>query len=144
MNDPVAAARERVLADHRTIIEEILAAADAVADAWPERVNDRPATTDRDAVVPPLREQLTDRQVLDRLPAVLRTAVTAAGDDLPAEPVAAPPYVVVTSTGPVLRATAKSGRIVVAVEVFEVHRNDPTCYVRAGEDPETVLSVSRL
>ncbi|WP_336344475.1 hypothetical protein [Halalkalicoccus ordinarius] len=55
---------------------------------------------------------------------------------------AAPPYVTVTSRGPVLRATLSSGRLVVRIVLFDVER-DPVRYVRRGGRPEDVLRVER-
>jgi len=53
-------------------------------------------------------------------------AVEATGYDLRASPVAGPPYVVVTSCGPVLRATIDPGRLVIRFDAFEVVRDsDP-------------------
>jgi hypothetical protein len=52
-----------------------------------------------------------------------------------------PPYLAVTSRGPVLRATLPEGRLVVVVGVFTVERHGQRRYVRAGETPETVLRV---
>jgi hypothetical protein len=49
---------------------------------------------------------------------------------MPAPPVAAPPYVVVTSEGVVLRATIPDGRLVVTLRVFDVERGAETRYVR--------------
>lgn len=73
----------------------------------------------------PLRSALADAGVLDRCPAVLAALVDAAGFELPFEPAAAPPYVVVTSEGLLLRATVATGRLVVAVRAVEVRRRRP-------------------
>lgn len=150
-DDVAAAVRTRVLEAHADVVEGAVAAADAVAARWDgsgasgavaagSTGNDR-ATTERAAVVEPLRAELASAGLLDRLPAVLADAAAAAGYDLPAEPVAAPPYVVVTGRGPVLRATVDDGRIVVVLGVFRVER-DPVRYVRAGTDPAAVVEVA--
>lgn len=68
-------------------------------------------------------------------------AVAAAGGDLRAEPVAAPPYVTVTSTGLVLRGTTPSGRLVATVHAFDVARR-PTRYVRGPDAVEAALDVA--
>ncbi|MBP1985686.1 hypothetical protein [Halolamina salifodinae] len=120
--DRAAAAREQLLAAHESTIDATLAAADAVAADWPRLDDGRPATTDRDALVAPLRAELEDRGVLGTYPRVLADAVEAAGDRLPARPVPAPPYVVLTSTGPVLRGTVDDGRYVIRIDCFEIVR----------------------
>jgi len=79
-----------------------------------------PATRDSAAVRDRLRAALDRAGVLDALDAALADAVAAAGGELSAEPVPAPPYLAVTSTGPVLRATLDAGRLVVRIEAFDV------------------------
>lgn len=127
---PATRAREHLLDAHVTAVEAVLAAADAVAEAgvrrddtWFTLADGRRATADRDALVPSLRTALDRSGVLERLATVLVDAVAAAGYDLPAQPVAAPPYVAVTSTGPVLRGTVADGRLVVSIDCFEVVRD---------------------
>ncbi|WP_435066003.1 hypothetical protein [Halobaculum sp. EA56] len=128
-DDPVEAVRERLLADHGPLFDAVDACADAVAARWETTGPDgRPATADRDAVVPAMCGALAAADALDRLPGLLATGADALGVDLPASPVAAPPYLVVTATGPVVRATLPgAGRLVVSVRVFAVDR--------AGEEP---------
>ena len=99
-DDPVAAARDHLLASHADTIAEVLAA-----------------------------------------------AVDAAGYTLPATPVPAPPYVVVTSTGPVLRGTVDDGRLLVGIDCFEVVREPPgssasVAYALTESSPAASLSVS--
>lgn len=131
-----AIVREYVLDTHDELLGAVLAQADEVAASW-----DGDATTDRTAVVEPFEYALEAAGTAERLPAVLVGAVDALGDALEAEPVAAPPYVVITSRGPVLRATLDSGRLVIAVRAFEVERN-PTRYVRGPTVIEEALGVA--
>lgn len=155
---PATLAREHVLSADREVVTGVLDAADDVAGDWPSLPDGRPATSDREAVVDPLRRELEERDLLGRLPGLLAGAVKAAGYRLPADPVPAPPYVAVTSTGPVLRGTVDDGRLVVAVDCFEVvrarsleaERNDCSeavrdgarvVYARSGTSPEAALSV---
>lgn len=145
--DPAAAAREHMLAERADTIEATLAAADAVAADWSGLDDGRPATADRDALVDDLRAQLDDCGVLETYPETLAAAVDAAGHALPATPVAAPPYVVLTSTGPVLRGTVDDGRLVVRIDCFAIVRDPsgvdaPVAYARDGASPGEVLSVS--
>jgi hypothetical protein len=134
--DP-AAARAHLLSERRDLVATVLDCADAVAADW-----DGTATTDPDAVTGPLRVTLDRAGVLADLPVVLRECVSAAGGRLRAEPVAAPPYVVVTSVGPVLRATLDAGRLVVTLRAFRVERAaDGPRYVRDARTPEAAVDV---
>lgn len=133
VQDPEAAARDHVREQYPALPASVGDCADAVADGWA-----REWTADRDAVVGPLRAELRTRGLLARFPVVLAGAAAAAGYELPADPVPAPPYVVVTSRGPVLRATVADGRLVVRFDVFAVRRADGVRYVRADGDPLAV------
>lgn len=131
----MATVRAHLLDAHADLLDTVLVCADGVADSW-----DGDATTDRTAVVDPFERALGRAGVLDHLPAVLVGAVDALDEELPAQPVAAPPYVTITSVGPVLRATLDSGRLVITIRVFAVER-DPTRYVRGPVDPGDALAV---
>jgi len=124
-----AAAREHLLAEHRDLLVATLDCADRVVGAAKE-----------DGARGPLRDCLHERGLLGRFPGALSGAVGAAGHELPAAPAPAPPYVVVTDAGVLLRATLPPGRLVATVEAFAVER-DPRRYVRAGETPEDALRV---
>lgn len=137
MNEAPSRLENRLITTHRDRVDETIACADAVADRW-----EQSWTTDRSALVPPLESELAQRGVLEHYPTVLSDLVTEAGDELPAQPVAAPPYVVVTSTGPLLRATVAAGRLLVAFRLFDVERGDGTRYVRRGSDRESVVEVT--
>lgn len=129
-------ARSRLLSAHEAVANGVLQAADAVADEWPEEW-----TTSRAAIVAPFRDELSRRGVLKHFPDVLSDAVRAAGYTVQATPVPAPPYVIVTSRGPILRATVRDGRLVVAYRVFEIERTKPPRYYRCGKTAPEVLSV---
>lgn len=128
--------RDRLLASHGETLATTIERADAVAASW-----NGPATR-REQVVEPLRAVLERAGLLERYPPMLVDAVEVLGETLPAEPVAAPPYVTVTSRGPVLRATLSKRRLVVRIAVFAVER-DPVRYVRGGTTPEEVLEIER-
>ncbi|WP_439026483.1 hypothetical protein [Haloarchaeobius sp. DT45] len=139
MTDPAADARAALLDSYETLICDVGDCADAVAAAW------EGPPTDRREVVEPLTALLRRRGILAQLPEVLASAVDAAGYDLRADPVPAPPYVVITSTGPVLRATVADGRLVVRVECFELVPDDgggKPRYGRRDVAPEDALSVT--
>lgn len=131
--DPEAVVRERIVETHGPLLDAVGACADAVADRWtgPTATGEggagaagAAATADRDAVVPEMREVLTAAGALEQLPTLLATGAEALSTRLPASPVAAPPYLVVAATGPVVRATLPdAGRLVVSLRVFEVDRS---------------------
>ena len=133
----VADARERILTEHRATVTGVLQCADDVAATW-----DGDAATGRSDVVDPLSQRLHEADLLARLPGLLSDAVAATDHPLAASPVTAPPYVVVTSRGPVLRGTTDAGRLVVVVRAFDVERGDTLRYVRGPTDPAAALSVS--
>ena len=137
MSDVPTTVRSYLLTEHRAVLDTASDCADAVAAGW-----DGESTTDRDAVTGPLEATLRRSGVLKQLPAVLAGAVDAAGYGLRAQPVPAPPYVVVTSTGPVLRATVSDGRLVVSLRLFEVEREAGRRYVRGPREPERVVDVA--
>ncbi|WP_222919353.1 hypothetical protein [Natrinema sp. SYSU A 869] len=121
MSHSVRAARRRIQAEHVSIVDGIDACADAIADPW-----DTSRTTDGDAVADGLNRALEEAEILQLLPNVLADVVEATGHELQARPVPGPPYVVVTSCGPVLRATIEPGRLVVRFDAFDIVRNaDP-------------------
>lgn len=134
MFDP-AAVRDAILADHGDTVESVLACADAVAAGF-----DGPPTDGRELATA-LEGTMTDADVLARLPDVLLTAVDAADGTLSASPVAAPPYVAVTSRGPVLRATLADRRLVVTIGAFAVERR-PRRYARGPSDPAAAVTVA--
>ncbi|WP_232686618.1 hypothetical protein [Halobacterium zhouii] len=111
----LVAAREFVREEHTGVVTRLDSCADAVAASW-----GADSVEDAGAIATPLEGCLDEAGVLDRLPDVLAGAVDAAGAELAASPVAAPPYVVVTSRGVVLRATVDAGRLVVRVDAFRV------------------------
>jgi len=118
MSHPVRDVRRRIRTDHPSIVDGIDACADAVAARW-----DTARTTDSEAVADGLHRALAEAGVLEALSRVLADAVDATGYELRATPVPAPPYVVVTSRGPMLRATIDPGRLVIRFDVFEVVRD---------------------
>jgi hypothetical protein len=108
-----------------------------VVETW-----DRDATADPDSVAEPLRDELESAGAWERLPDVLAGAVRATDHSLSATPVAAPPYVTVTSRGPMLRATLEAGRLVLLLQAFDVKRGRPTRYVRGPSTPEAAVRAS--
>jgi hypothetical protein len=137
-----------LLAEAPETLAAVLEVADAVAAEWPELADGRRATPDRDAIVPVFRAALDESGLLHALTGMLEAAARATGYELAAQPVPSPPYVAVTSTGPVLRATVADGRLVVNIDCFEVVRDveigneNGVAYARTAETPAAALSVS--
>lgn len=136
--------RERLDAVHGPLIERVWIAADAVAAEWGTS-----GTADRTAVVEPLESRLRADGTLAELLSLLATATDALDCPLAADPVPAPPYLVVTGTGPILRATLpeREDRLVIELRAFEVARGEdgPTYRRVSGEDagsPAGEVSVS--
>ncbi len=132
------AVRAHLLGERRDWVETVLDCATAVAAGW-----DGEATTARARVVAPFRTTLEEAGALGTTPAVLRECVAAAGGELSATPVAAPPYVVVTGEGLLLRATLDV-RLLVTVRAFRLRSGSPGTppqYERAGETPEAAVAV---
>lgn len=127
MSHPVRAARRRIQHEWRPLVAAVNDCADQVAEPW-----DTSRTTNPDRVVVPLRAALESVDLLEQLPRLLADAVDAAGCELQAQPVPAPPYVIVTSRGPVLRATIDPGRLVIRLDTFEVVRDPVPAYRRLG------------
>ena len=119
MSYPVRDAQRRIQDEHVAILEGIDHCADQIAEPW-----DTARTTDRNAVTERLRSALEATGLLEQLPLVLADVVAATGYELSATPVPAPPYVVVTSRGPMLRATIDPGRLVIRFDAFDVVRDD--------------------
>ncbi|WP_224335492.1 hypothetical protein [Haloprofundus halobius] len=147
MSSPTDRVRTQLLSEESDLLDAIVDCADAVAAGWSSET-----TRDRERLVPPLEAVLTGTGVTGRLPGLLARCVDAAGEELAAPPVAAPPYVVVTATGPVLRATLEPGRLVISLRVFEVERGDDSDgsdddgaggprYRRRGRTPAEIVSV---
>lgn len=133
-SDPATAARDYLRTEHADLLNAVDACADAVADSW-----EGESVADGSRVSSLLRACLDRAGALEAFPAALAGAVEAAGYELQATPVAAPPYVVVTSRGPVLRATLPDGRLVVRLDVFRVTEENEYARGASGDD---ALSVS--
>lgn len=130
------AARAAILDAHEGTLDAILACADRVSADWPTA-----GASDPDAVRPELATALAAADIPDRLTSLLRDAVVAGGGTLAGTPVGAPPYVVVTSLGPLLRGPLVEGRLVIQIRVFAVQR-DRVRYVRSSTTPADAVRVT--
>lgn len=106
----------RILDEHRETVAAVVDAGTAVAaavDSWP--------VTDGTRLRRPLDGVLGERGLLAPLLAVLATGADALDTEIRGNPVTAPPYLVVTSRGPLCRGTLADGRrLVVELSLFAV------------------------
>jgi len=114
VTDPAAVAAT-IRDTHVEVVAAVERVAARVAREWPAA-----GPADGRRVATELEAALGAAGLFDRLPALLETATDRLGATPVADPVAAPPYVVVTSRGPVLRATLPRRRVVVTLAVVEV------------------------
>lgn len=127
---------ERLVSAHRDTITACIDAGRTVTDTWPTA-----RVPDSDLIVPPLTDELGSVSLREPLLGLLYTAVDTTGYDLRGDPVPAPPYLVVTSRGPVCRGTLEDGRrLVVLLELFEVHRR-PRGYSFLDPEPANCPAV---
>jgi len=125
-----------ILRAHRPCLAAVVDAGADVAAGLTEPV------TDPGAVRGPLDRQLRDRGLPGELLGMLDTAADAARGTVQGQPVAAPPYLTVTSRGPVCRATLADGRrLVVTCAVFAVERR-PRRYTFRDPSPAECLEAS--
>jgi len=92
----------------------------AVADCLAAAAEGLPRPAGRATVVARQEAALGRAGLLEPLVDLLEAAVSGAGADLAARPVAAPPYVVLTGRGPMLRGSAGDRRLVVLLQGFEL------------------------
>lgn len=124
----------RLRARHGETLARVEACAAEVVTTW-----GGPSTTDPAMIRQGLKRVLSNRGVLPTLLEMLQTAFEGLRYDLPSNLVAAPPYVTVTSVGPVLRGTVEDGRLLVTIGVFEISGEDHRRYTRAPQNrPLTV------
>lgn len=129
--------RRRLLAAHTKTISDVVDTGAAVAAAieeWP--------LTDGDAIRVPLNRLLHHRGLSTPLLATLETGAEAIGEEIHGAPVAAPPYFLITSRGPLCRATlASDRRLVIEFELFKVETR-PRRYRFCEPEPEECLQIT--
>lgn len=129
--------RRRLLAEHADTIRDVVDAGTAVSTAieeWP--------VADGTVIRVPLDRLLQERGLPAPLLATLETTAATLGEEIRGAPVAAPPYYMVTSRGPLCRGTlANSRRLVIEFEVFEV-KTRPRRYRFCEPSPEECLQIT--
>lgn len=128
--------RSRVLETHRETLRSLIDAGRGVATAWPGR-----AVTEAAAVRDPLADALDEQGLGEPLLDALRVGVAALDERPQGRLLPAPPYLVVTSRGPLCRTTMSNDRrLVLLVELFEVDRA-ASSYRFVDPTPDDCLSV---
>ncbi|MDY6765035.1 MAG: hypothetical protein SV377_05020 [Halobacteria archaeon] len=136
MNRVSQTIRGHILDSHRGTVETLIECADEASDEW-----DGDFVSQRSRVVSPLETRLRDRGSLRDLSIMIEEVADVAELNLQASPVPGPPYVTVTSLGPVLRGTCARGRIIVRFRLFDLRREGENVYVRGSNEPEEVVEV---
>jgi len=129
--------RTRLLEAHPEALQSVIDAGRSVATAWPAD-----AVQESGAVTEPLEYLLRERGLAEDLLGMLLTGTEAMNETMQGRPVPTPPYLVITSRGPICRGTLSDGRrLVVLLELFTVRRS-PTRYRFRDPTPDELLTVS--
>lgn len=137
MTEAEAVVRRTILDTHEETLTQVVEAGRMVAADW-----GRDTVRESGAVVDPLETLLDERGLSTQLLDVLSTAVGATDSTLSGTPVAAPPYLVVTSRGPLCRGTLADGRrLLVELVLFGVERRPPS-YRFLDPSPPECLAVT--
>jgi len=134
--DPAADVRERVHSEFDQTLADLVDAAREVADSWED-------DTVRSAamVSAPLEEAIRRRGLAGALLGSLQAGAATLDSDVQGRPVPAPPYLVVTSRGPLCRGTLADGRrLVLTFVLFGVDRR-PRRYRFLDPRPDECLDV---
>lgn len=88
-----------------------------------------------------LKRAVESRALAPRLLDLLETAADCRGTSIAGEPVPAPPYLAITSRGPLCRGTlATGGRLIVRIELFAIS-SPPRRYQFRDPTPATALVI---
>jgi hypothetical protein len=129
--------RQQILTGHSGTISSVIDAGETIEtaiDEWP--------VSDPRMIREPLERLLHDRGLLDPLLNILCSVADAFGSSIQGTPVTSPPYLAVTSRGPVCRGTLSDNRrLIVEMLLFEVHRQ-PRSYRFRDPTPSECLRIS--
>lgn len=114
--------------NHGGTLSAVSECADATVAQWDGQV-----TSDPSMITDPLEACIERSGTGPQLLAILQSGVRMAGYSLAADPVPAPPYLTITSLGPVLRGPVPDGRLVISIELFEIRDGTTRTYHRTEE-----------
>lgn len=112
MMNPAQVVESHVRETFSGTLTAIETAVQGATTGWPAG-----GVTDASRVRRDIRRALGASDVHQHLPTILESAIRELDASIPARPVAAPPYVVVTSEGVLLRATLADARLVITLQV---------------------------
>lgn len=136
MTPTESAVRSRVVEEHRATLRSLVDLGRQVAATWPDC-----ATTEASAVRSSLEHALETTGLADAVLDMLRVGADTLDEPLQARLLPAPPYLAITSRGPICRATISGDRrLVLLVELFEIDRTGPS-YRFVDPSPEECLTV---
>lgn len=114
MEDIERAVASYVRTQHEPVLSAVEAAGHAASADWPAT-----GVADGARARAALRAEIDARDIGSNLVSLLCGAATVVDEPLDQNPVPAPPYVVVTSSGVLLRATLEACRLLIELRVFQ-------------------------
>lgn len=135
--DPAADVQERVRSEFDGMLADLVDAGREVADSWGDD-----AVSSAAMVSAPLEEAIRGRGLAEALLGSLGAGAAALDSEVQGRPVPAPPYLVVTSRGPLCRGTLADGRRLVLTFVLFVVDRRPSRYRFLDPRPEECLDVN--
>lgn len=133
-DDAQDAVRKEVLTAHHDTVAAVCESGHRVAANWSDTTVSEP-----EQVTNPLADRMAESGLDAKLLGTLSTAAEAVDGAIAGTPVPAAPYFVVTSRGPLCRATLDDGRrLVLQFALFAVERR-PRAYRFREPTPETCL-----
>jgi hypothetical protein len=128
--------RERLLDQHRETVATVIEAGRAVDRTLPDTV------TEASSIDARLEAELAHRALSESLLELLEDVAGAINEPIQGQPVPAPPYLVVTSRGPICRGTLATGtRLVIELELWAVERA-PVRYRFRDPVPEDCVQIA--
>lgn len=136
MSQPTVQIRDHILETHFDTLSAIIEAGSEVESFWESKTVNKGT-----AVSGPLKLVLKDRNLVEPLHQILASSTESLEAELVKNTVQDPPYLNITSRGPVLRAPLSTGnRLVITIVLFGVSRSPPR-YRFLNPDPSEALDV---
>lgn len=130
--------RQQILTTHSETVSAVIdagASIESAVDQWP--------VSDPRLIREPLARLLRDRGLLEPLLEILESVADAVDGAIQGTPVASPPYLAVTSQGPVCRGTLSDDRrLIVEFVLFDVQRR-PRGYRFRSPEPDECLQITQ-